>query len=116
MSREAIDRAYMHSLTVENMDASPSERVRAALSWIQEVTPLVPEEVMRPLAITVLRDVAKPLLDEDGKPMIVKIMQLMLRKCGCMEEERQIAEELESLVTEVLKRRKDTEGEEWKDV
>lgn len=114
MSREAIDRAYMHSITVENMDASPSERVRAALSWIQEVTPLVPEDVMRPLAITILRDVAKPLLDEDGKPMIVKIMQLMLRKCGCIAEERQIAEELESLVGQVIKRRNDTEGDEWK--
>ena len=115
MSRESIDRAYMHSLTVENMDASPSERVRAALSWIQEVTPLVPEEVIRPLAITILRDVAKPLLDDEGRPMIGKIMHLMLRKCGCIEEERLIAAELESLVTELLKRRKDNEGEEWKD-
>ena len=115
MSREAIDRAYMHSITVENMEATPSERARAALMWIQEVMPLVPEEVMRPLAITVLRDVDNPLLDKDGKPMIAKIMQLMLRKCGCMHEERQIAEELESLVEQVLKRRRENEGEGWKD-
>ena len=115
MSRAAIARASMHSLTVEPLDASPSERVRAALSWIQEVTPLVPEEVMRPLAITVLRDVPNPLLDDDGKPMISKIMQLMLRKCGAMEEERLIAEELESLVEQVIKRRRDNEGEGWKD-
>ena len=114
MSREAIDKAYMHALTVENVNAKTEDRVRAALSWIQEVDALVPPEVIRPMAITVLRDVADPLLDDEGKPMIAQVMHLMLRKCRCMLEEKEIADELEKLVDEVVKRRNETEGEGWK--
>lgn len=116
MSREAIDRAALAALTFERDEATPTERVRAALQWIMEVTPLVPEEVMRPMAITILRDCTSPLKDSEGKPMILKLMNLMLRKCGCMHEERLIADELEACVTEIIERRREFDGEDWKDV
>lgn len=116
MTREAIDRAALAALTFERDAATPAERVRAALQWIVEVTPLIPEEVMRPMAITILRDAPSPLLNNEGKPMILRLMNLMLRKCGCMHEEQLIADEMEECVTEIMQRRRDVEGEGWKDV
>lgn len=110
MSREAIDRAYMCVMTVENTGASAQDRVRASMTWIQEVATMIPAEVLKPMAITILKDVDEPLLDEDGKPMIATIMQLMLRKCRCMAEDEEIADELEAVIQQVVERRRKLGG------
>lgn len=122
--QEVLDRAYMHLMTVESSDSSPEEKMRAALFWVAEVTSLMPKRVGFSLAGAVLKNIPEPVLGDDGKPLIYRLMHLTMRKCRVICEEQTIEDEMEPLIREMIRKQAErhnegtdpweSDGEEWK--